>query len=154
MTTTEPPHPRRCLVDTNVILRLSQPPNVAPKFHRAVRNLQARAVPLYVSFQNIAEYWNVSTRPTVNNAQELPPAQVRKNLQIIEADFEIITEDRETYERWLQLVVDFKVVDRQVHDARLVAHMLVRGIPALLTSNTKDFTRYPQIQLLDPEQVA
>jgi len=108
---------------------------------------------LYTSFQNVAEFWNVSTRPVDLNGRGLAVGKVSEQIIDIERQFEIVTEDRETFDQWLQLIVDFKVLGRQVHDARLVAHMIVRGIPALLTSNTKDFVRYPQIQLLDPERM-
>jgi hypothetical protein len=145
--------PSQCLVDTNVILRLSQPEALAPGFHHAVSYLRAQECTLYVAFQNIAEYWNVSTRPVLHNGLGLNPDKVLRSLDVIRDELEIVTEDRETFDRWLRLVVDFRVLGRQVHDARLVAHMLVRNIPWLLTSNVKDFVRYSGIQAIDPERI-
>jgi hypothetical protein len=46
------------------------------------------------------------------------------------------------YKKWWQLVEHHSVQGVQVHDARLVAAMLVHGIPKLLTLNTADFGRY------------
>jgi predicted nucleic acid-binding protein len=152
--TTEAQLPTRCLVDTSILVRISQPPERYPHQHRAMQRLNECGCRLYTSFQNIAEYWNASTRPVTINGSGLPVLEVSSNVRGFMRRFEIVTEDRETYERWLQLLVDFNVSSRQVHDARLVAHMLVRGVPSLLTSNTKDFLRYPQIQLLDPEQMS
>jgi predicted nucleic acid-binding protein len=153
MITTEPPGPRRCLVDTNVLLRLSQPLEDAPAAHRALLLLRERNLSLVTAFQNVAEFWNVSTRPAAHTGLGLKPATVRSNLRIIEAEFEIINEDSESYNQGLDLLAAHKVFGGQVHDPRLVALMLVRGIPTLLTSNIADFARYPQIQLLDPERM-
>ncbi len=153
-TTTEAELPRRCLVDTNVLLRLAQAPETYPRQHKAVRRLLASGSHLFIAFQNVAEFWNVSTRPLDLNGRGLSTSQTRELVSDLERQFEIVTEDREVFSCWIKLVADFGVSGRQVHDARLVAHRVVRGIPGLLTSNTKDFLRYPQIQLLDPEQIA
>jgi predicted nucleic acid-binding protein len=146
--------PKRCLIDTNVLLRLSKTREEAPAQHRSVQMLLDNGTRLYTTFQNIAEFWNVSTRPRIQNGNGLTPEQANIQLNLLRPRFEIVTEDCETFNLWLQLIVDFNVSGRQVHDARLAAHMLVRNIPTLLTSNTKDFLRYPQIQLLDPERMA
>jgi len=42
-------------------------------------------------------------------------------------------------------VVDFEVSGVKVHDARIVAAMLVHKISHILTFNTKDFSRYSGI---------
>jgi len=49
------------------------------------------------------------------------------------------------YQTWLQLIHDYRVRGIQVHDARLVAAMLVHGIPKILTLNIADFGRYAGI---------
>ncbi len=145
------PNGSRCLVDTNVLLRLTQTVEEMPRQHLAIEDLLDHGNRLFTTFQNVAEFWNVSTRPLLQNGRGLAAGEVRKKVSLIELEFEILTEDRNTYHRWLDLLVQFKVSGRQVHDARLVAHMLEHNIPYLLTSNIKDFDRYPQIQLLDPE---
>jgi predicted nucleic acid-binding protein len=154
MTTTEAQMPRRCLIDTNILVRISQPSERYPHHHRALERLNESGCQLFTSFQNVAEYWNVSTRPVGMNGGGLEIHEVDEQVRGFMRRFEIVTEDRGTYVRWLQLLVTHNVSGRQVHDARLVAHMLVRNIPSLLTSNIKDFTRYPEIQLLDPEQMS
>lgn len=42
----------------------------------------------------------------------------------------------------LNLIGQFPTGGKQVHDANIVATMLVHGIPALLTNNVTDFTRF------------
>ena len=41
-----------------------------------------------------------------------------------------------------------------VHDARLVAAMIVHGIPNLLTFNLPDFKRFTEITVISPEEVS
>jgi predicted nucleic acid-binding protein len=40
-----------------------------------------------------------------------------------------------------------------VHDARLVAVMLARGIGSIVTLNERDFRRYSGIAVLPPDKV-
>lgn len=143
-----------CLIDTNVLLRLAQSAEAYPAQHAAVQRLIALGNRLYTTFQNVAEFWNVSTRPAQLNGRGLSSVEVQSSLLLLERQFEIITEDRDTYERWLALIVHFRVSGRQVHDARLIAHMLSRDIPYFLTSNIKDFTRYGDITAIDPQELA
>ena len=49
------------------------------------------------------------------------------------------------YDEWRRLVVAHSVSGIQVHDARLVAAMRVHRIKHILTLNTQDFGRYPDI---------
>jgi hypothetical protein len=41
----------------------------------------------------------------------------------------------------------------EVHDARLVAAMLVHAIPNLLTFNLADFKRFKQVRVVSPAEV-
>lgn len=47
-------------------------------------------------------------------------------------------------------VLEDSVTGKQVHDARIVAAMNVHQITKLLTFNTKDFKRFQNIELIDP----
>jgi len=49
--------------------------------------------------------------------------------------------------------VDYRVAGVQVHDARLVAAMLVHGIRNILTFKTQDFTRYSAITVVNPTKI-
>ena len=41
-----------------------------------------------------------------------------------------------------------------VHDARLVATMLVHGLTHIVTFNIRDFTRYTEITAVHPREIA
>ena len=59
------------------------------------------------------------------------------------------------YAKWRELVVNYGVLGVQVHDAKLVATMIVHGVTHILTFNTEDFSRYAPIGIVavDPETV-
>jgi predicted nucleic acid-binding protein len=152
MTTIDPLGNRRCLVDTNVLLRLSRSGDSEPNAFATVAALRSHGFDMFTTVQNVAEYWNVSTRPAEKNGHGLSIQQVSANVAVIVQNYEIISEDREMFDRWLQLLVDYSVSGKQVHDTRIVAHM-VRNISFLLTLNIKDFARFADIQLLDPNHM-
>lgn len=57
-------------------------------------------------------------------------------------------------EEWGRLVAAYRVADKNTHDARLVAAMIVHGVSNILTFNIQDFTRYTEITVLDPKTLA
>jgi predicted nucleic acid-binding protein len=59
--------------------------------------------------------------------------------------FEVADDTSAVTERLLQLLANYKLGGKQVHDANIVATMQAYGIPALLTHNTKDFERFGEV---------
>ena len=70
-----------------------------------------------------------------------------------EAFLTILPEIPAIYPEWRRLVVQHSVSGVQVHDARIVAALNVYGIKNILTFNLTDFTRYPSLQVIHPNQV-
>ena len=50
-------------------------------------------------------------------------------------------------------MITYKVIGVNVHDARLVAAMLVHGLTHILTFNIADFARYSEITAVNPPTV-
>ncbi len=73
---------------------------------------------------------------------------------MLESTFELIPDNERVHAEWRRLVVAHSVAGVQVHDARLVAAMLVHGVPHLLTLNDRDFARYSGISVVHPRNVA
>ena len=139
------------LVDTNVMLRLAQPNH---RQYRAATDSVARArlagEALYVTPQNIAEFWAAATRPVgAANGLGLTTAAVAAEIGTIERLFQLAADDPAIYSTWKGLVVTHRVLGTQVYDARLVAAMLVHGISHILTFNVADFSRY-RVAVLHP----
>lgn len=74
-------------------------------------------------------------------------------LRLLERHFPVLPDNPAVYEKWKALVMTHKVVGVNVHDARLVAAMMVHGVTHILTANVRDFARYPAITVLAPEQI-
>ena len=140
------------LIDTGILLRLFEPTDgLHATVDRAVLMLRRRGEELAVTLQNLAEFWNVCTRPsTARGGLGLSVGETERRLRTIEETFTLLGEPRTTYSLWRHLVVTHAVQGKQVHDARLVALMQAHGITQILTLNGKDFTRYPGITPIEP----
>ncbi|WP_315790024.1 hypothetical protein [Fischerella sp. JS2] len=55
-------------------------------------------------------------------------------------------------QRLLILMEEVAIGGKQVHDANIVATILVYGIPQLLTHNTDDFARFSELICVLPLQ--
>jgi predicted nucleic acid-binding protein len=143
------------LADTNILLRLLQPEDPDyPLVRKALEVLLAEGEqPCYTS-QNLIEFWNVCTRPIASNAFGLSVPEADRRASLIEGQFQFLADNKEVHAEWRRLVVSHAVTGVQVHDARLVAAMLVHGIDRLLTLNTRDFARYAGVTALHPREVA
>jgi predicted nucleic acid-binding protein len=142
------------LVDTNVLLRLAQPNHGQ---YRAAIDGVARArvtgEALYVTPQNLAEFWAVATRPVgAPNGLGLSTAAAAAEIATIERLFRLASDDPAIYPTWKALVITHRVLGVKVYDARLVAAMLVHGIARILTFNVADFSRYG-VAVLHPAAV-
>jgi len=84
----------RYLVDTGVLLRLVHP---ADPQHTDVVNaldlLKTRGDTFYCGMQNVAEFWNVTTRPvTARGGFGLTAQEAQRRLDIIELAIEVLTD--------------------------------------------------------------
>jgi predicted nucleic acid-binding protein len=94
------------------------------------------------TLQNIAEFWNVATRPAEHNGLGFTVAMVRAQIELIEATLELLPDTPAIYEEWKRLVTRYGVMGAKVHDARLVAAMNVHEVTRLLTFNAGAFVQY------------
>lgn len=143
----------RCLVDTNVFVRLL---NRDDPLYQQARNAIDRAIEegyrLCITPQIVVEFWNVATRPRSANGLGLDVMRAAREVFHLLDMFETLYGDDTAVVLafWLALVIQYGVQGKQVHDARLVATMLAHGVQHLLTFNTQDFARYaPLITIWD-----
>jgi predicted nucleic acid-binding protein len=132
------------LLDTGILLRLVDKQDRRHALVKAaVGMLGNRGESLVVATQNIAEFCNVSTRPVANNGLGVTP---KVALDLLEREIEPIcsalAEPAPVYGELKRLVATYSVIGKQVHDARLVAMMLVWQVENILTLNDRDFRRY------------
>ena len=137
------------LLDTNILLRLTQPHHPsAPVAARALRSLRANNEMLHIAQQNIVEFWAVATRPIAANGLGYSTEQATAEVDALKRLFVLLPE-LPLQDTWERLVADYRVSGKNAHDARLVAAMVVHGIESILTFNTQDFLRYGEIRVLD-----
>jgi predicted nucleic acid-binding protein len=143
------------LADTNILIRVSQREDPSYGMIRAaLSSLRARGAALCFTPQNLAEFWNVCTRPVPQNGYGLSTAETDRRAELIESSFTLLPDTEQVHTVWRRLVVVHSVMGVKVHDARLVAAMHVHGVAHLLTLDEQDFTRYSEITVVHPRQLA
>ena len=141
----------RVLVDTNILVRAVQRNHPLMRTARqALRSLVQNGEELCVTYQNIAEFWNVCTRPADANGLGNSIGTTDRLTSRIEMFFTVLPDSPEAFRQWRRLIVLHEVKGAKVHDARLAAIMLAHGITRILTFNAGDFRRYINVAVLDP----
>ena len=132
------------LLDSGILLRLADEHDPQHDLvETAVGILGNQREDLYITTQNIAEFWNVATRPAVNNGLGLPPATVAGLFDdTIEPICAVLVELDTLAVEFRRLLTKYDVIGKQVHDARLVAMMVSWQINNVLTLNERNFRRY------------
>lgn len=141
----------RLLLDTNVLLAATDEGRSAHgQAVAAINEWPAAGTTLYTSGQVLREYLSVATRPVAQNGLGLAREDAAANVRALRDRLRFLAEHERVHERLLALLDDVECLGKQVHDANIVATMLVHGIDAILTINVADFTRFTdQIRVVD-----
>lgn len=143
------------LVDSNILIRWVQPDDSDyPTVEAALASLVRSDAVLCYTSQNLAEFWNASTRPASRNGYGLSPEETDRRARLFESRLRLLPDSLAVHEEWRKLLVDYAVSGVQVHDTHLVALMRVHGVKRILTFNTKDFARFGGIEPLHPGEIA
>lgn len=132
-------------IDTNILLRATiadfpQHETISNVFFTAVASYHA----VWISRQVIREFIAQATRPQNFTNKPLTAEQIKPLLKQFRNTLSIANETDDTTEMLVRLLERHPVGGKQVHDANIVATMLVNGIKNLLTLNHEDFKRYSQ----------
>jgi predicted nucleic acid-binding protein len=131
------------MVDTNVLLAATDEGRA--EHHDALTILNvwpAGDTTLCVSGQILREYLAVATRPADRNGLGLKSPDALGNVGAIRERTTLVAEDAKVTERLLRLLADVDCSGRQIHDANVIATMLVHGIGTVVTMNVSDFARF------------
>jgi len=135
--------PDRVMLDTNVLIAVTDEGRAE---HRdaltVVNDWAARRTELCTSGQILREYLAVATRPAGQNGLGLNLADALGNVNAIRMRTILLADDAKVADRLLSLLADVECRGKQVHDANVVATMLVYGVRAVVTMNTGDFARF------------
>lgn len=89
---------RSCLVDTNILLRMARRSDT---YHLlvegAIGRLASGGAVLHYTHQNIAELWNVMTRPLLRNGLGLTVGETELQVRAIEAGMTLLPDSEAVY---------------------------------------------------------
>ena len=135
--------PARAMLDTNVLLAATDEGRAQhDQALGIVNDWPGRGTTLYTSGQIMREYLAVATRPAEQNGLGMTLADTLANVRAFRARTSLLAEDGKVADRLLALLDDVACGGRQIHDANVVATMLVHGIDTIVTINLVDFTRF------------
>jgi predicted nucleic acid-binding protein len=135
----------RVFIDTNILIYANLA--LSPFHDKAVaslREFEGIGLDLYISRQVLREYLAVMTRPGTLT-QNIPISSLIQDVQGFEAGLTVFDDGPAVTARLLGIIEQYSVAGKQIHDANIVATMLVHDIPVLLTHNIADFKRYEEI---------
>jgi predicted nucleic acid-binding protein len=135
--------PDRVMLDTNVLLAATDQRRAEHRDALTILNdWAAGPTDLCTSGQVLREYLSVATRPPKQNGLGLNLPDAVGNVRAFRGRTTLLAEDSAVADRLLGLLADVECGGKQVHDANLVATMLVHGIGTVITMNLEDFARF------------
>ena len=100
----------RVLVDTNILLRSAQPNHpLCTQAAQAVSKLIRQKDGVFFCSQNIAEFWNVATRPADQNGLGLSHEEALQEVASIEKLLTLLPDIPAIYAAWKEIVSDHRV---------------------------------------------
>lgn len=133
----------RAFLDTNILLAATD--EARQEHEQAVAALNvwpASGLVLYTSGQIMREYLAVATSPVDQNGLGMARLDAVANVRALRARLTLLTEDTKVSDRLLELLETVECGGKQIHDANVVATMLIHGIDTLVTMNVDDFARF------------
>ena len=143
-----------CLVDTNILLRMTRRSDPQHEIvDAALAQLAGQGTVFHYAHQNIAELWNSMARPRNRNGFGLTVADAEREVRAIEAGMIFLPDNEAVYRQWRRIVVQHNVSGVQVHDARVAAVMYVHRVSHILTLNVTDFERFSGLTAVHPNSI-
>ena len=143
------------LCDTNLLLRLvdstsPQHPIAAGSLARLFQERQE----VFITSQNLIEFWAVATRPTEANGLGWTRERTASEVAALRQRFPLLPDSPVVFDEWLALVEKFPISGKRVHDARLVAVLKANRLDHLLTFNAADFNSFTGVSVISPSALA
>lgn len=119
----------RYLLDTNILLRMCDG-NASTHLLavEATAKLLKQKHQVYLTSQNLIEFWVVATRPLEVNGLGWSVKKTQSEVTQILAQFPILEDTSDIFKYWLNIVNVNQIKGKRVHDARLIAVMLVHKV--------------------------
>jgi predicted nucleic acid-binding protein len=137
-------------IDTNILIYSNLA--LSPFHTQAIQKLQDFAdqdMEMWISRQTLREYLSGMTRRS-DLTGTIPITSLVADVEYFSSYFHVAENTALVTERLLKLMTEINIGGKQVHDANIVATMLVYGIPRLLTHNIGDFARFSELITILP----
>ncbi|HVG06102.1 MAG TPA: PIN domain-containing protein [Thermoanaerobaculia bacterium] len=147
---TEVGKPPACFLDTNVLVYAAS--LRAPLHQRAAEEIRRRyelKQDLWISRQVLREYLATLSRAQIYSNPK-PLRELAEDVRYFQNRFVVANEGPAVTEKLLELIEQTETGGKQIHDANIVATMLVHGVSQLLTNNPGDFARYSGVIRIIP----
>lgn len=142
------------LLDTNILLRLSDASSAEHAVAKqAINKLWQRGDNVFVTAQNLTEFWTVATRPLSANGFGWDTVKTRVEVEQILQQFTLLEEDFRILPIWLAMVSANSIKGKRTHDIRLLAVMQAHQVTHLLTFNVADFSGFPNFTIFHPNSI-
>lgn len=137
----------KVFIDTNILVYLA---NKDSDFHKDItkrfENL-AEKYELWISRQVLREYAVVMTRPGVLEIP-LTKQELISDIHRFISFFRMANENETVTDNLIQLIEQYSISGKRIHDANIVATMMACSTEKLFTKNTKDFVAFKEVELL------
>lgn len=144
---------RLVFLDTNVLLSAT---NRTRPEHNAAQGLFAGAARagchLALSGQILREYLVVATRPSEANGLGMSLSDALANVRWFRSQAVFLEEEEAVFDGFLTVVQESGCTGKQIHDANVAAVAAFRGADVIVTQNSDDFRRYPDVTCLSIEE--
>jgi predicted nucleic acid-binding protein len=143
------------LLDTNILVRSV---DLTSSDHgdavAALKALMDGDGELCIVPQNLYEFRATATRPILANGLGMSIEECRDEVVRQKAAYHLLADQPNLVDVWESLAVALRCHGRVAFDARLVAAMKTHSIKRILTFDLGDFSRFPDIEVLDPHAIA
>ncbi len=140
----------KTFIDTNVLFRARiKSQNLHDEAKRLIDGQINVGAELWISRQIIREFLVHVTRPQ-SVSQPMSAIEVESEVNVLQSVFSIADETSAVTDQLIRLIKQYPTGGKQIHDANIVATMLVHGIDSLLTQNIDDMKRFEKVITLIP----
>ena len=144
-----------CLLDTSALARFLAEDDAQNALLRAtIGRLASEGTSMCFTPQVSRECWAVLSRPRDVGGFGFSFEDTANLIHGAHAGLTFIPDTPDVYSKWLEIVMQYQVLGRQVHDAYHVAAMISHGITRVLTLDDRDFRRYSNISVIHPSDVS
>ena len=139
-------------LDTNLLIEAT---NAKRRQHEQVRALIETHPRLVFSAQVLREYLVVATRPTEANGLGLSLPDALENVHAFRENIRLLPEERPILPTLIKLVGEIPCAGKRIHDAHIVATLMVHKVGRIATLNAEDFRAFSKwIVVLTPTAAA